>query len=48
MYHKNLNNKISIRCSIKQYDKLCIIAAARKITVSNLIRYIISDYLNKY
>lgn len=47
MYIKNLTRKIDIRISDEQYDKLCEIAATRKIKVSELIRYIISDYLRK-
>ena len=48
MYIKNLTRKIDIRISDEKYDKLCEIAAIRKIKVSELIRYIISDYLRKF
>ena len=47
MYIKNLKRKINIRLTEKQYDELCLIAINRKQTVSELTRYIISEYLRK-
>lgn len=48
MYHKNLIHKINIRLSIAQYNELKRISEERKTNISNLIRYIIADYIRKY
>lgn len=48
MYHKNLHNKLNIRITNEQYNVLCDIADRRKISVSMLIRYILSEYVRNY
>lgn len=48
MYHKNLLYKITFRLNPKQYDKLCELAVVRHTSVSNLIRYIVAEYLRNY
>ena len=48
MYRMNLSIKINLRLSSEQYDRLCLLSAKRNIKVSELIRYIIDDYLRKF
>lgn len=48
MYTKGLSVKLDIRLTVNQLNKLCELAEKRKINVSQLLRYIIDDYLRRF
>lgn len=48
MYEKNLNHKVFVRLTDKQFTFLGAMSEYRNISVSSLLRYIIDDYRRAY